>query len=274
MIRLFLIEWIKLRKYRAFQILTGLYFLVVAVVCSSGMIFLEFLKSKGADFKGISPTILPIYEFPDVWANLTFIAAWMKIFLAFIVIISITNEVSYKTLRQNVIDGLSRIEFMLSKLIMIFFFSLMNTLLIFILGLITGLIYSQDKSLGAIFGNMQYLGAFMYNVFIFLVLAFFLGILIKRTGIVIIFLGIYSVFIEPITMLIFSNAPFIPHFLKVAVPYFPIKGINNLLPSPFSQYIFREYQDYVSFASISIVSVHLILYLSIIYLLLKLKNNI
>jgi ABC-2 type transport system permease protein len=274
MIRLFLIEWIKLRKYRAFQLLTGLYFLVVAVVCSSGMIFLEYIKSKGAEFKGISPTILPIYEFPDIWANITYVAAWMKIFLAFIVIISITNEVTYKTLRQNVIDGLSRVEFMLSKLSMIFIFSLVNTLLVFLLGLITGLIYSHDKSLGAIFGNMQYLGAFMYNVFIYLVFAFFLGILVKRTGIVIVFLGIYSVFVEPITSLIFSNAPFIPHFLKAAVPFFPIKAINNLLPSPYSQYIFREYQDYIALTDVSIVSVHLILYLSIIYLLLKWKNNI
>jgi ABC-2 type transport system permease protein len=274
MIRLFLIEWIKLRKYRAFQLLTALYFLVVAVVCSSGMIFLEYIKSKGAEFKGISPTILPIYEFPDIWANLTFVAAWMKIFLAFIVIISITNEVSYKTLRQNVIDGLSRVEFMLSKIIMIFFFSLMNTLLIIVLGLITGFIYSQDKSLVAIFGNMQYLGAFMYNVFIYMVFAFFLGILIKRTGIVIIFLGIYSVFVEPISTLIFSNAPFIPHWLKESVPYFPIKAINNLLPSPYSQYIFMEYQDYISFISVSIVSVHLLLYLGFTYLLLKWKNNI
>jgi ABC-2 type transport system permease protein len=274
MIRLFLIEWIKLRQYRAFQILTGLYFLVVVVVCSSGMIFLEYLKSKGADFKGISPTILPVYEFPGVWANLTFVASYLKIFLAFIVIISITNEITYKTLRQNVIDGLSRIEFMLSKIIMIFFFSLINTLFIFVIGLVTGLIYSHDKSMGAILGNMPYLAVFMLNIFIFLILAFLLSILIKRTGIVIVFMGIYSIFVEPIATLILANAPFVPHILKNIVPYFPIKGINNLIPSPFPQYIFMEYQDYISFTDVSIASVQLFIYLSVIYLLLSRKNHI
>lgn len=272
MIRLFLIEWIKLRNYRAFQILTGLYFLVVALVCSGGTLLLEFVKRTTRDYN-IDPTLLPVYDFPDVWQNVVFVAARLKILLAFIVIISITNEISYKTLRQNIIDGLSRTEFLLSKLLMILAFAVVNTVWVFLCGLINGLIYSHDLSLTAIFGNMQFLGGFFLNVFAFLLLAFFVGLLIKRTGIVIVFLGIYAVFLEPFTTLILTQVPKIPEYLKTAADFFPVKAIRDVLPNPFPKYIFHEVQDYISFADISIVSIWMLMYVGFIYLLLKWRNN-
>jgi hypothetical protein len=273
MIRLFLIEWIKLRNYRAFQILTGLYFLVVGVVCCSGALFLNYLKSQGANFQGVDPTIIPLYEFPDVWQNITFVAARLKIFLAFIVIISLTNEITYKTLRQNIIDGLNRVDFMLSKLSMIFVFSIVNTLFVFLLGLATGLIYSHNTSIGAIFSNMQFFGAFFLNVFAFLVFAFLLGLIIKRTGIAIVFLGIYAMFIEPFATLIMTEAPKLKDHLGKFAPYFPLKAIRDLLPNPFPKYIFQEIQDYISFTEVSVVIVQLLLYFSLIYIFLKWRNN-
>ena len=110
MIRLFEIEWLKLKNYTVFWILLIMYFLGLILILSSGMFLMQFLKYKGADFNGIDPTILPLYDFPDVWQNMTYIATFFKIILAFIVIISVTNEISYRTMRQNVIDGLSKWE--------------------------------------------------------------------------------------------------------------------------------------------------------------------
>ncbi|NJK96306.1 MAG: hypothetical protein HC905_16575 [Bacteroidales bacterium] len=81
MIRLLNIEWLKLRRYKAFNILMILYYVVLIAVCSSGMAILEFLKSKGVVYKGISPTIIPIYDFPDIWQNMTYIATVLNIFL-------------------------------------------------------------------------------------------------------------------------------------------------------------------------------------------------
>lgn len=275
MTRLFLIEWIKLRNYRAFHILTGLYFIVVGLVCSGGAIILNYLSSKsnGIHINNIDPKILPIYDFPDIWQNITFIAARLKIFLAFIVIISLTNEITYKTFRQNIIDGLNRVEFMFSKILMIFVLALANTLLVFIAGLINGLIYSHDVSLGAIFSNMQFLGAFLLNVFTFLIFSFLIGLLIKRTGIAIVFLGIYVTFLEPIITLIFTQLKSLPAFFAKAAEFFPAKGIRDLLPNPFPKYILQEIQDYIAFSNVAIVSCQLIVYLSLIYLLLKWRNN-
>jgi hypothetical protein len=276
MIRLFLIEWIKLRNYRAFHILTGLYFIVVGFVCSGGTIvlnYLSYLKSKGANVNNIDPKILPIYEFPDVWQNVTFIAARLKIFLAFIVIISLTNEITYKTFRQNIIDGLNRVEFMFSKISMIFVLALANTLLVFFAGLVNGLIYSHDTSLAAIFGNMQFLAVHFLNVFVFLIFAFFVGLLIKRTGIAIVFLGIYVTFLEPVITLILTQVKSLPAFFAKIAAYFPTQSLRDLLPNPFPKYIFQEIQDYIAFSNVAIVSCQLIIYLGLIYLLLKWRNN-
>jgi len=245
----------------------------VVVVGASGMLFLQYLKSKGVEFKGIDPTILPIYKFPYVWQHLTFVVARLKIILAFLVIISLTNEITYKTLRQNIIDGMTRVEFMLSKLSMIFMLSLINTLLVFLIGLITGLFYSKDISLGLIFTNTQFLAAFFMNVFAYLVFALFIAMLIRRTGIVIIFLGMYSVIIEPIVTTIFEHAP-LPAIFPKLVPFFPRQAITNLIPNPFSQYILREMQDYISFSDVAIAGGELLLFVGLIYLMLRLKKTI
>jgi len=276
MIRLFLIEWIKLRKYRAFYILTGLYFIVVGFVCSGGGIFLNYLSglnTKNGKVSDIDPRILPIYEFPDVWQNITFVAARLKIILAFIVIISLTNEITYKTFRQNIIDGLNRVEFMFSKISMIIVLALANTLLVFLVGLVNGLFFSHDISIGAIFSNMQFLGAFFLNVFTFLIFAFLIGLLIKRTGIAIVFLGIYVTFLEPIATLIFTEAHELPTIFSKIAPYFPMKALRDMISNPFPKYLFQEIQDYIAFSNMAIVSCQLLIYLGFIYLLLKWRNN-
>lgn len=272
MIRLLNIEWIKLRNFRAFQILTGLYFIVVTVVCSSGGLLLQYIKNTSRGLN-IDPTLLPIYDFPDVWHNMVFVAAKLKIFLAFIVIISLTNEITYKTLRQNIIDGLNRKEFILSKLLMILVLSVANTLLVFLCGLVNGLIYSHDLSITAIFGNMQFIGAFFLNVFVFLVFSFLIGLLIKRTGIAIVFLGIYAVFLEPIITLILTEVHKLPEIYRTIATFFPVKAVRDLISNPFPKYIFQEIQDYVAFTNILMVSFQTLFYISIIYLLLKWRNN-
>lgn len=272
MIRLLSIEWLKLRRYRAFNILMILYYLVLIAVASCGMAILTYFKNKGIQFKGIDPTILPIYDFPDIWQNLTYIATILNVFPAFLIIISVTNEITYKTLRQNIIDGLNRMDFFLSKFGFIFLVSLVNTLVIFVNGLILGMLYSYDTSVNAIFSHAGFLLAFLLNNLVYFSFAFLLGLLIKRTGIVIVLLGIYTFFAEPIATLILGNVPEFPQICRDIVPFFPIKALNNLIPNPFPKYAFMEVTDWVPFKSLLIVFMHLTLYLSFIWLLLRKRD--
>ncbi len=56
-----------------------------------------------------------IFNFPFIWHFNTYVAAWLKFFLAIVIVSMMANEYSYGTLKQNLIDGLSKQEFILSK---------------------------------------------------------------------------------------------------------------------------------------------------------------
>src|SRR5271170_1366948 len=141
MLHLLKIDLKKLTNYRTFWVVCGLYFFTLAFVTASGMEFLKWLASKGAEFgANININRIPLYHFPDVWQNLVFISGMFKIVLAIMVVISITNEFQYRTIRQNIIDGMSRWEFLQSKMLTNILLSLMSVAMVFLIALVTGLI--------------------------------------------------------------------------------------------------------------------------------------
>ncbi|MDX1628989.1 MAG: ABC transporter permease, partial [Fulvivirga sp.] len=139
MLRLLKIDLIKLKNYRPFWVLNILYGLLIISIPISVMEFLKWLKAQGADFDGFDPLKIQVLYFPDIWQNITYVYSCtiLKVFLAIIVVISISNEYSYKTIRQNIIDGMDRNDFLKSKLATIFLLSLGSALLVFITGMVT-----------------------------------------------------------------------------------------------------------------------------------------
>lgn len=266
--RLLAIEWLKLKSYRPFWILMTLYFLVLALVLSGVMLFFEYLASRGAEFNGIDPSIVPFYDFADIWQNMTYLATFLKIFLGFIVVISITNEYSYKTIRQHIIDGLTRWEFLGSKLLIILAIAVVNTLFVFVLGLILGWIYSPVQGMDVMFEHAGFLLGYFLDVFAFLTFALLVGMLIKRTGFAIVLLALYTLFIEPIGALVLS----IEYSEYTFHQYFPIRAINNLIQVPFGKYLFQEVQDYVAFGDVALVVAYVGLFIFFSYRLLKVRD--
>jgi len=254
MLHLLRIDLKKLTSYRTFWVVCGLYFLTLAFTTASGMEFLKWLASKGTQF-GTTLNInrIPLYHFPDVWQNLVFISGFFKIVLAIMVVISITNEFTYRTIRQNIIDGLSRWQFLQSKILTNLLLSLMSVVMVFIIGLVTGLIYSPEINLGYIFTDLEFFPAYFLEVFAFLSYALMLGLLVQRSGLTIIILML-SHMIEAIIKV---NIPDRAEFLKV---FFPMESISNLVPMPFARYAFQEIQDYVSLGSVAIALVWIFLF--------------
>ena len=272
MIRLFEIEWLKLKNYKVFWILIAMYFVGLILILSSGMFLMQFLKNQGAEFEGIDPTIIPLYDFPDVWQNMTYIATFFKIILAFIVIISVTNEIGYRTMRQNIIEGLSKWEFLKSKLTLIIILSFAATLFLFLEGLITGLIYSTVKYPKFIFSEMEFLAAYFLEVVTFLSFALLIGILVKRAGFAIVLIFMYTLIFEPIVTINFEHNPYIPELIKSTAPFFPIRSLNNLIRVPFQRYVFMEIQDFIAWKDVLIVFGWLVIYLLSIYKLLDKRD--
>lgn len=271
MIRTLKLEWLKVKNYRVFWILSIMYLVALLIIASAGGLFLEWLKRQGADFDGIDPTIIPIFDFPDIWQNITYLGSFVKIFLAFIIIISVNNDLTYNTLRQNVIDGFSKKEFIGSKMMMIISMALVSTLFLFVAGLINGMIYSHVWGAEFIFNEMEFLLAYFYEIVVYSTLAFLLALIIKKAGFVIVALFLYTIMFEPIAVAIFENAPYFRDgFMPEVVQFFPIKSLNNLITIPYGRYVFMEIEDDISIKAIIISLGWLAIYLSsIVYILNK-----
>ena len=273
MIRALKLEWLKIKNYRAFWILIGMYLLALLVIASGGGLFLLWLKNEGADFNGIDPTILPIFDFPDIWQNITYLGSFAKVLVAFIVIISVNNDQTYNTIRQNIIDGISKKEYFASKFMMIVALASISTLFMFLAGIINGSIYSHVFGIDLIFAKTQFLLAYFYEIIVYCTLAFLISLIIKKAGFVIVALFHYTPMFEPIATTVFENAPYFEGgIMESLAPYFPIKALNNLITVPYGRYIFREIQDFVSIKSVLIVSGWFAIYVSSIAFILNKRD--
>ena len=142
MLRLLTIEFHKLKHNRASKVLSIIYFgLLMAIALFAAIKFdigpIKFHLAK-----------MGIFNFPYIWHFNTYIAAILKFFLLLVIVSMTANEYSYKTLKQNLIDGLSKKEFILSKFYAVLTFAAVSTLFIFIVSLILGLAYSDYNEIG------------------------------------------------------------------------------------------------------------------------------
>jgi ABC-2 type transport system permease protein len=263
MLHLLKIDLKKLTNYRTFWVIGGLYFITLGFGAASGMEFLKLLARLIKRFgEHINISRIPLYHFPDVWLNLIWCAGLLKIVLAVLVVISVTNEYTYRTLRQNIIDGLDRSEFLFSKILTNLLFSAISVVMILLIGLITGLIYSPFIDLDFILTDIEFFPAYFLEIFFFLSYAMMLGILIQRAGLTIILLLLS----QGIELIITAN---VDDVAPALIPYFPMRSMWNLIEFPFPRYAFQEIKDYVDFKPVAIVVAWSILFNYFSYLKLK-----
>ncbi|HEY9045147.1 MAG TPA: ABC transporter permease subunit [Ohtaekwangia sp.] len=263
MLHLLKIDLKKMTSYRTFWVIGGLYFITLGLGAASGMEFLKWIARTFEDFgQKININRIPLYHFPDVWMNLIWCAGLLKIVLGVLIVISITNEYTYRTVRQNIIDGLSRQQFLLSKIITNALLSLVSVVMIFVIGLVTGMIYSPSLEIKQMLTDLEFFPAYFLELFYFLSFALMLGILIQRAGLTIILLLLFPA-IEAII------AAKVDNYLPEIIPFFPMRSIWYLIPWPFPRYAFQEIQDYLKLSSIAIVLGWTLLFNYASYLKLK-----
>jgi ABC-2 type transport system permease protein len=258
MIRLLKIDFKKLRHYRSFWVLIILFFATMGLVTSSGMEFLKWLNSKGADFDEVDILRVPLYHFPDIWQNLTYVSTYFQLVLAIVVIISLTNEFSYKTIRQNIIDGFDRKDFLASKVLMIFVITVASTLFVFLIGIITGSIYTPESEMRHMFTGIQFIPGYFLTTFAYLMLVMLFAIWIKRAG-----LAIGLVLIYPALEYAFGAS--LPDSMDPIIPYLPMHAINAIIKVPFQRYAFMEIQDYVDPVSALVAVGYIVLFILLAY---------
>ena len=176
MLRLLKIEFDKLKYNKASRVLILTYFILLVLIALFAMIKFDIgpVKFHLAD--------MGIFNFPYIWHFNTFVAGLLKFFLLLVIVSMVSNEYSNKTLKQNLIDGLSKKEFILSKFYMVLAFALISTVFVFFVSLILGLIYSSYTEPSIIFTDLEYLLAFFVKLVGFFSFGLFLGVLIKRSA--------------------------------------------------------------------------------------------
>jgi ABC-type transport system involved in multi-copper enzyme maturation permease subunit len=248
MLHLLKIEFRKMYSYRTFWVVCGLYFVTIGFSTASGMEFLKLLARTLGNFGGeLNINRIPLYHFPDVWLNLVWWSGFFKVLLGIMVVISVTNEYTYRTIRQNVIDGLSRWEFLLSKILMNVVLSAASVVLIFFVALVTGFIYTPEINWNFFFTHLEFYPVYFLELLTFLSYALMLGILVQRSGLTIILL-LLSYMLETI---IKAN---IDDYVPWLIPFFPMESISALIPMPLYRYVFQPIQDYVDPISVLIAT--------------------
>ena len=214
--------------------------------------FVLLLASFKIDFFGLFTLELGelgVFNFPIIWHITTFFAAQFKFFFAIVVVSMIGNEYSNRTLKQNLIDGLSKNQFIRSKFYTIVFFSLISTILIFVLSLGIGLYYSSYDELSIIIQGTEFVLAYFIKLVGFFSLCLFFGVLFKRSAfalgfLFVLFIGEWIVY--GIMKYNFRNTD--SSLPEIIQDMFPLKSMNKLIDQPFQRILISKFPDQTDLA--------------------------
>ncbi len=268
MIKLIKIELKKILTYKIFWILIGLYFIFL----TAGLLMAEFMINNMVDnLNKQSPIPFPhvaIYFFPWVWQNISFFATirYVLIFPAIIIIILITNEFTFKTIRQNVINGLSKAEFLISKILLIVVISVIMTFFLMIGTLIIGISHTADITFALIIQKSSFIFGFFLTMLCFQIFALFFGFLLRNTGLSIALFTLYIFIAEPILYHLLK-APFI--FKNNISPYLPVNSIIRVTEYPsipiLKQVMGLNLQDSISLGTCCVPLLYSAIMIGIVY---------
>ena len=228
MIRLLQIEFIKLWNNRASKILIISYFVLLTFISLVAAIKFDIgpIKFHLAE--------LGIFDFPYIWHFNAFIASFFKLFLAVVIVSMMANEYSNKTIKQNLIDGLSKWEFIYSKFLTVLAFSAISTVFLFVISLGLGLAYSSFDEISIIFSDLEFILAYFVKLLGFFSFCLFLGIFVKRSAFALGFLILWLIVEQLLFGLIgwkitsWETAQNIKNF-------FPLESMQNLVDEPFTR---------------------------------------
>jgi len=227
--RLLSIELQKIWMNKASRVLTLTYFILLSFIALIASITFNI-----GDFK-LHLAEMGVFNFPFIWHFNTYIAAWLKFFLAIVIVSMMANEYSYGTLKQNLIDGMSKKEFILSKFLTVLAFAFASTVYVFVMSLILGYSFSSYTGVSIVFSKMEYLLAFFIKLVGFFSFCLFLGILVKRSAFALGFLLVWNI-IEGIAKGILNFKIFPDNNIADSITqFFPLESMSNLIAEPFSR---------------------------------------
>jgi ABC-type transport system involved in multi-copper enzyme maturation permease subunit len=212
--RLLSIEWLKISTYRSFYVFTGIY---------AVLIFFTYFGVNS--FLNLGPLfdVNSVYKFPNVWYFVSYVSSWFSPILSLLMIQLVCNEFTFRTMRQHIIDGLSREELLTSKLLMAAILSVYAGCITLLSGLLFGLTKGGIPTSADFFSETTYLLRAIWSSFGMMTAAILIALLFRRSALsILVFLAFYWI-IEPLAGRI---------WFKDIYPYFPLNSLDEFISSP------------------------------------------
>lgn len=226
--RLLSIELQKLWLNKACRVLIISYFVILS--------FIALIASLKINLLGVEINIAEqgIFNFPYIWHFNTFLAAGFKMFLAVVIVSMVSNEYTYGTLKQNLIDGMSKSEFIKSKYLTVGLFAVASTVFLYVMTLILGYSFSAFDEASIVFSSQSFVLAYFLKLLCYFSFCLFVGILIKRSAFAIGFVFVWFV-VEKIIQIV--NGAITGKFdsTDTFVQFLPLQSMFNLIQQPFDR---------------------------------------
>lgn len=214
------LEWSKWKHNSAFQILVGAYLILFPTT-----IFI------GKSLNEIPPLPSPklIFEFPAIWDYLGYSANWLQFFcLGYLAVYLVTAEYGWKTLRQSVLNGQTRLDYFKGKLIFGTFLVVSATVYYIIVSLLIGFAHTDEVDLTILWETEMPILRFFVMGMSYLSFGYLVGTLFKRSGLAIFIYFAYVIFLEPLIRWTFHYKVFGGN----SNYYYPLNAIEDLMPNP------------------------------------------
>ena len=164
---------------------------------------------------------------------------WLSFFaFGFLGILMITTEFSHRTIRQNVLTGMSRSEWLGGKISFVLALAGAATLWYVLSAVVIGWIHTEKVYWNTIWKNSELAWRFLLLNIGYMSFALLLGLLLRRTGLALFLYFAWALFIE-------SAVRWGVHFYNFqdrSFLFYPVNVFEDLAPSPFAE-IAESYAD-------------------------------
>ncbi|MEQ1676676.1 MAG: ABC transporter permease [Chitinophagaceae bacterium] len=219
-------EWLKMKKYNAFWWILGITALSYPGI--NYIFYLGFENLIGQPTQASQYAKLALgnpFSFPEAWHTVAYFSSWFVFIPAVIIIMFISNEYTFRTHRQNIIDGWSRNQFITSKLMDVVIISLIITLLYAAVSIVSG--FSNETSMANnTWSKAYFIGLFALQTFAQLSIAFLAGFLIKKAFLALGVFLFYFIILENLIVGLFRWKH------STIGDYMPLEISDKLIPPP------------------------------------------
>ncbi len=266
MLNLLKLEWLKFKNYRSFRVLLLLYFTLLPLI-----ILLPLSLNISSTFSELS-NVTSFYQIPNIFAAAGYLGSWIVFLLMGVLGIQlITMEYEFKTLRQNIISGLSRSQFFFGKLSFIAAIALVLTLYYLFVALAIGFYHTEAIYLSRLTKAIPFLFNYFLQSIAYLITGFLVGLFIKRPGLSVLLYFAYAMFIENIFRYIIHKKI----LANESMNYYPFNAFEDLVPIPVPKILEKtvetEGYDFIMQNSTAVIVslLYLALFLFMIYRKIK-----